>query len=73
MQRSAHDPVWSLLTARFYGLRSIQDASLFESMVKVIIGQQLTVQFVAALLERLLELGAKPLKWMVFGVWRTME
>lgn len=42
-------------------------------MVKVIIGQQLTVQFVAALLERLLELGAKPLKWMVFGVWRTME
>lgn len=45
------------------GLRPIHDASLFESMVKVIIGQQLHVRFAAVLVDRLVELGGEAVEW----------
>lgn len=54
---------WPALIDRLYGLRPIQDADLFESMVKVIIGQQLNVQFAATLVERLVNLGGDVVEW----------
>ncbi|KPV42779.1 DNA-3-methyladenine glycosylase family protein [Alicyclobacillus ferrooxydans] len=59
---------WSGLTDRLYGLRPIQDADLFESMVKVIIGQQLNVQFAATLVERLVDLGGQVIEWHGTGL-----
>lgn len=56
-------PKWSELIERFYGLRPIQDANLFEAMVKVIIGQQLNVQFAATLVERLVDEGGEIIDW----------
>ena len=48
---------------RFCGLRPILDADLFESMVKIIIGQQLNVRFAATLTERLVDLGGETVEW----------
>ncbi|MCL6600238.1 MAG: DNA-3-methyladenine glycosylase [Alicyclobacillus macrosporangiidus] len=53
----------SALLKRHDGLRPIHDASLFESMVKVIIGQQLHVRFAAVLVDRLVELGGEAVEW----------
>ncbi|WDL98539.1 DNA-3-methyladenine glycosylase family protein [Alicyclobacillus sp. ALC3] len=54
---------WGGLIKQLYGLRAIQDADLFESMVKVIVGQQLNVQFAATLVERLVDLGGEVVDW----------
>jgi DNA-3-methyladenine glycosylase II len=54
---------WNGLLKRLYGLRPIQDADLFESIVKVIIGQQLNVQFAATLVERLVDLAGETVDW----------
>ncbi|UOF90047.1 DNA-3-methyladenine glycosylase [Fodinisporobacter ferrooxydans] len=59
----SQDPRWASLIERQYGLRPIQDINLFESMVKVIIGQQLNVQFAATLVERLVDLGEETMNW----------
>lgn len=59
----AHQPEWARLIQRLYGLRPIQDADLFESMVKVIIGQQLNVKFAATLVERLVDFGSEMVDW----------
>lgn len=59
----ARVPEWSELSGRLYGLRPVQDADLFESMVKVIIGQQLNVQFAATLVERLVDFGDEVIEW----------
>ncbi|MCL6633213.1 MAG: DNA-3-methyladenine glycosylase [Alicyclobacillus herbarius] len=56
-------PKWPQLVERLYGLRPIQDADLFESMVKIIIGQQLNVQFAATLVDRLVDLGGEFVEW----------
>lgn len=57
------ETVWTPLIQQLYGLRPIQDANLFESMVKIIIGQQLNVQFAATLVERLIDLGNESVSW----------
>ena len=54
-QHFAADAVWEPVLHRFHGLRPIRDADLFESMVKIIIGQQLNVRFAATLVERLVK------------------
>jgi len=56
-------PQWAVLMNQLYGLRPIQDANLFESMVKVIIGQQLNVKFAATLTERLVDFGGETVNW----------
>ncbi len=56
-------PEWEDAMERFRGLRPILDADPFESMVKVIIGQQLNVRFAAALTERLVDLGGETVEW----------
>ncbi len=56
-------PEWDGLIKQLYGLRPIQDNDLFESMVKVIIGQQLNVKFAATLVERLVDLGGESVEW----------
>lgn len=59
----SEDRIFAQLTQAHYGLRPIQDANLFESMVKVIIGQQLNVQFAATLVARFIDHGAKTINW----------
>ncbi|WDL96725.1 DNA-3-methyladenine glycosylase family protein [Alicyclobacillus sp. ALC3] len=54
---------WSGLIERLHGLRPIQDADLFESVIKVIIGQQLNVEFAATLVERLVDFGGETVEW----------
>ncbi len=61
--RMQTQPGWEGLIKQLYGLRPIQDADLFESMVKVIVGQQLNVQFAATLVERLVDLGGEVVDW----------
>ncbi|WP_067624977.1 DNA-3-methyladenine glycosylase family protein [Alicyclobacillus acidiphilus] len=56
-------PMWNELINRFYGLRPILDGDLFESMVNVIIGQQLNVKFASTLVERLIDLGDERVEW----------
>lgn len=60
---------------RFRGLRPILDADSFESMVKVIIGQQLNVRFAATLTERLVDLGGETVEWngLVLPVFPSAE
>lgn len=60
---AADDEVLSTLRAKHRGLRPILDSDLFESMVKVIIGQQLTVQFAATLVDRLVDLTGTKVTW----------
>jgi DNA-3-methyladenine glycosylase II len=60
----ATEPEWRGVMQQLYGLRPIQDADLFESMVKVIIGQQLNVQFAATLVDRLVDFGGEERVWM---------
>jgi DNA-3-methyladenine glycosylase II len=62
-ERMATDAVWAPLIERLRGLRPIYDADLFESMVKVIIGQQMNVKFAATLVDRLVELGGETVEW----------
>lgn len=57
------DSVWLPLLHRLHGLRPIHDADLFESMVKVIVGQQLNVKFAATLVERLIDLTGETVTW----------
>lgn len=57
------DEHFTALIQNHYGLRPIQDASLFESIIKVIIGQQLNVQFAATLVERLINHGGEKIIW----------
>jgi DNA-3-methyladenine glycosylase II len=54
------DPVMKDVVRRHYGLRLITDSDLFESMVRTIIGQQLTVSFASTLTMRLVELASEP-------------
>jgi DNA-3-methyladenine glycosylase II len=54
---------WAGLIQRLYGVRPIQDADLFESMVRTIIGQQLNLSFAATLMERLVQLGDERVVW----------
>lgn len=61
-QFSAHEQ-WAALLNRYRGLRPICDGSLFESVVKSIVGQQLNIQFAATLMERLVELGGESVEW----------
>ncbi len=63
VDRFYRDSVWKPIIEQFYGLRFILDANLFESMVKVIIGQQLNVQFAATLVERLVERAGETVEW----------
>jgi DNA-3-methyladenine glycosylase II len=56
-------PAWLRLIQALRGLRSIQDADLFESLTKVIIGQQLNVSFAATLVGRLVALGGRRVDW----------
>lgn len=56
-------PQWDGLINKLYGLHPIHDADLFESMVKVIIGQQLNVKFAATLVERLVDFGGDVVEW----------
>lgn len=57
------DDAWHTLVGEFHGLRPILDGDLFESMVRVIIGQQLNVQFAATLVDRLVDLGGEIIHW----------
>jgi len=57
------DEVLSGLMTQHRGLRPILDSDLFESMVKVIIGQQLTVGFAATLVDRLVDLAGTVVNW----------
>lgn len=57
------DPAWMPLLNALFGLRPMRDADLFESMVRIIIGQQLNVQFAAALVERLIDMGESFVAW----------
>lgn len=57
------DTAWDALVEKLHGLRPILDADLFESMVRVIVGQQLNVQFAATLLDRLVDLGGELIQW----------
>jgi DNA-3-methyladenine glycosylase II len=61
--RMSRSPEWSKLIEQLYGLRPIQDADLFESMVKIIIGQQLNVRFAATLVERLVDFSGEVVNW----------
>lgn len=62
-QQMSNDEHWQILITQFYGLRPIQDANLFESMIKIIIGQQLNTKFAATLVERLIDLGGEFIYW----------
>ncbi|WP_152395054.1 DNA-3-methyladenine glycosylase family protein [Paenibacillus guangzhouensis] len=57
------DALYQPLVERFYGLRFILEADLFECMTKTIIGQQLNLAFASTLNRRLMELTAKPIHW----------
>ncbi|QQE77190.1 DNA-3-methyladenine glycosylase [Alicyclobacillus sp. SO9] len=59
----SHDKRWEGLLKRFRGLRPIQDSNLFESMVRIVIGQQLNVKFAATLVERLVKLNDEAVNW----------
>lgn len=59
----AHDAHWARLTTQLYGLRPIQDADLFECMMRTIIGQQLHVKVAATLVERMIALGGDRVMW----------
>ena len=59
----ATDALYQPLVERFYGLRFILEADLFECMTKTIIGQQLNLAFASTLNRRLMELTAKPILW----------
>jgi DNA-3-methyladenine glycosylase II len=61
--RWPEDPVWASLIQRQNGLRPIHDGDLFESMIKVIIGQQVNVKFAATLVNRLVDLGGETVEW----------
>ncbi|RIV25885.1 DNA-3-methyladenine glycosylase 2 family protein [Alicyclobacillaceae bacterium I2511] len=63
IQQMSEISVWVSLLHRLQGLRPIHDADLFESMVKVIIGQQLNLKFAATLVERLVYLGNETVEW----------
>ncbi|WP_018757650.1 DNA-3-methyladenine glycosylase family protein [Paenibacillus terrigena] len=59
----AADALYQPLVERFYGLRFILEADLFECMTKTIIGQQLNLAFASTLNRRMMELTAKPVMW----------
>jgi DNA-3-methyladenine glycosylase II len=54
------DPVMKEVVRRHYGLRLFTDGDLFESMVRTIIGQQLTVSFASTLTRRLVDVASEP-------------
>lgn len=56
-------PPLDSLMKRFRGLRLLLDADPFESLVKIIIGQQLNLTFAAALVDRLVELKGTRREW----------
>lgn len=62
-EQMGHHGPWAELIKQHYGLRPIQDVGLFESMVKVIIGQQLNVRFAATLVERLIDFAGDTVEW----------
>lgn len=55
------DPVMRRVVRELYGLRLITDADLFESMLRTIIGQQVTVSFASTLTKRLASLTCEPM------------
>ncbi|OPA74033.1 hypothetical protein BVG16_25085 [Paenibacillus selenitireducens] len=59
----AEDARLEPLAERFYGLRFILEADLFECMAKTIIGQQLNLAFASTLNRRLMEVATKPVHW----------
>ena len=65
----AKDRVWHPLLERFRGVRPMQEGDLFETMVKVIIGQQLNVTFAATLVDRLIDYGGHFVQWEGQTLW----
>jgi len=63
VQTLSHDSTWGNLILRYNGLRPTYEPSLFEAMVKVIIGQQLNVKFAATLVDRLVNLAGEVVVW----------
>jgi DNA-3-methyladenine glycosylase II len=58
-EKLAEDAVLAPLAERFYGLRIVCDADLFECMTKTIVGQQLNLSFAATLNRRLMEVASE--------------
>lgn len=61
--RIASSPAWARLIDQYRGLRLLCDDDLFESLVKIIVGQQLTVRFAAVLVGRLIEYAGEVVVW----------
>lgn len=51
------------LVERYRGLRFVRDADLFESVIKVIVGQQLNLSFAGILLQRLVQRAGDEVEW----------
>ncbi|KSU84192.1 DNA-3-methyladenine glycosylase II [Fictibacillus enclensis] len=60
-QFSGHRQIAPLITS-FYGLRLVTDPDLFESMVKIIVGQQVNLTFAGVLIDRLIDLAGEHLE-----------
>ncbi len=58
-----NNPRWSGIIRRFYGVRPLHDDNLFECLIKVIVGQQMTVRFASALIGRLVDLVGDTVVW----------
>lgn len=57
---ASQDPVLARLCRSLYGLRIMLEGSLFECMVKTILGQQMNLAFAATLNKRLMERASEP-------------
>lgn len=62
-EQMASDLRLAPIVKKFEGYRPPLDGSLFESMIKTIIGQQLNLAFARKLNERLIQLAAPPFFW----------
>ncbi|MCK6255985.1 DNA-3-methyladenine glycosylase 2 [Fictibacillus sp. KIGAM418] len=63
------------LISDFYGVRLVTDPDLFESMVKIITGQQVNLTFAAVLIDRLIDLAGEHIEHEseTFSVFPTAE
>ncbi|MDN4524339.1 DNA-3-methyladenine glycosylase family protein [Fictibacillus fluitans] len=73
-QFSGHRQIAPLITS-FYGLRLMTDPDLFESMVKIIIGQQVNLTFAGVLIDRIIDLAGEHLEvnGESFSIFPTAE
>lgn len=74
-QQFSHSPQIAPLIESFYGLRLVTDPDLFESMVKIIVGQQVNLTFAGVLIDRLIDLAGEHTAYdgEPFSIFPTIE